>query len=129
MPNKFSIRKRIQSFKYAFHGIWLVFKEEHNARIHLLAAIMAILLGWGLDISSGEWLAILIVIAMVISLEMMNSAIENLADFVSTDKHELLKKAKDLSAGAVLWSAIIALIVGGIVFLPKIYDWVLSAFM
>ena len=117
---KFSIKKRIQSFSHAFNGIKILLSEEHNVWIHLLAACITILLGFILHISITEWIALLFAIGFVLAMEAINSAIENLADYVSPDKNELIKKVKDLSAAAVLISATTALVVGLIIFLPKI---------
>jgi len=113
---KFSLSKRIRSFGFAFQGLKTLFKEEHNARIHLLAAIGVVLLGLALDISKSEWLAITLVIGFVFVTEILNTAIENMADFVSPEKEPAIKKIKDLAAAGVLVSAIVALVVGCVVF-------------
>ena len=115
-----NLQKRIQSFKYAFNGIYLFIKNEVHAKIHVCIAIMAILLGLVVKINYLEWIVLLLLIGFVISAEVINSAIENLADYVSPQKHQLIRKVKDLAAGAVLISAIIALIIGIIIFTPKI---------
>lgn len=81
---KFSITNRINSFKHAFNGLYIFIREEHNARIHLAAALVAITLGFVLEISNLEWLAISLAIALVYALELINTSIENLADFVSS---------------------------------------------
>jgi diacylglycerol kinase len=117
---KFSIRKRLKSFKYAFNGLKILIGEEFNARIHLLIACCVGIAGFVFRLSRGEWIAVIFCIAGVFALEAINSAIENLADFISPKKHETMKKIKDLSAAAVLIAAIAAAIVGLIVFLPKI---------
>ncbi len=119
---KFSIRKRLNSFKYAFNGLRVLIKEEHNARIHLLASICAIMAGLFFRISSSEWIAIVFAIGLVISLEIINSSIENMADFISPQKNEKIKRIKDLSAAAVLVGAFVALVVGLLIFVPKIID-------
>jgi diacylglycerol kinase (ATP) len=121
MPESFSFLKRIQSFKYAFAGLKYLIVNEHNSRIHLFSAIVAIILCFVLKISTIEWLFILLVIGMVFILEIVNSAIENLSNFVSPDTHPQIKVIKDLSAAAVLVGAITALLIGIIIFLPKIY--------
>jgi len=118
---KFSIRARIKSFTYAFSGIKSFFTTEHNGRIHLLAAIMAIALSFYLHISSTEWIAILTVITVVLIAEIFNSSIEKLADEVSAEFHPKIKIVKDLAAAAVLLAAFLALVVGGIIFLPKLF--------
>lgn len=117
---RFSIRKRLKSFTYAFNGLRILFKEEHNARIHLFATISVIALGFYFEIKNLEWLAILLSIGFVITMEIINTAFENLADFVSPEKHEQIKKVKDLAAAAVLVRAVVALIVGLMVFVPYI---------
>jgi diacylglycerol kinase len=118
--NRFSLKKRIQSFGFAFNGLKTLFREEPNARIHLVAAMVAIILGFLLKLSAGEWIAVIFAIGFVITTEIINSAIENIADFISPDKNDRIKKIKDLAAAAVLISAITALIIGVIIFLPKI---------
>jgi diacylglycerol kinase len=118
--SKFSIRQRITSFKYAFAGLMLVFKEEHNARIHLVAALLAVIAGFLLKISLVEWCIVIILITLVISLEIVNSSIENLANVVSPDYHPTIKKVKDLAAAAVLCAAIAAVIVAMLIFIHKI---------
>ncbi|MDR1154083.1 MAG: diacylglycerol kinase family protein [Bacteroidales bacterium] len=120
---KFSCKKRRASFRYAFNGLKLLIKEEHNARIHAFVALCVLIAGWGFGISRNEWIAVILCIGMVIALELINSAIERMADFVSPEKRPEIKKIKDLSAGAVLTGAIAAATVGLIVFLPKILKW------
>ena len=117
---RFSISKRIKSFGYAFNGLKILIREEHNARIHIFAAISAIFAGFYFQISSLEWLAIILSIGFVITLEIINSAIENIADFVSPDKNNSIKRIKDLAAAGVLISALTALAIGLIIFIPKI---------
>lgn len=117
---KFSLKSRLKSFKYAINGFRILISDEHNSRIHLAAMIIAIILGIILDISEVEWLVIVIVIGLVFSVEIINSAIEHLADFVSPNYHEIIKKVKDLSAAAVLISALVSVIVAFIIFVPKI---------
>ena len=116
----FSIRERLKSFVYASNGIRILIRNEHNARIHLLATIVIITLGFLFSISVHEWIVIVLTIGIVISMEMINSAIEEICNFISPEKHESIKRIKDLAAGAVLVSAIIAFIIGVIIFVPKI---------
>lgn len=122
----FSIKARLKSFTYAFQGWKVLIRHEHNARIHLAAAIIAIIAGVILKISSLEWIIIVLAIALVFAAEAFNSAIEYLCNFVSPQYHELIKKIKDLSALAVLFIAAGALISGLIIFLPKILNLCLS---
>lgn len=114
------MKKRILSFKYAFQGIFLFVKDEAHAKVHIGFALLAVILGIFLKIKLFEWTMVLLLIGLVVSAEIINSAIESLADFVSPDKHQLIKKVKDLSAAAVLFIAIIALVIGILIFLPKI---------
>jgi len=115
------MRKRILSFKYAFKGIWIVATSEINFQIHLIAVVVALLLGIYLQIEIGEWLVILLCFAIVLAAEAFNSAIEKLVDFVSPNIHPQAGKIKDIAAGGVLITAIIAAIIGAIIFIPKIW--------
>ena len=112
----FTLRKRALSFKYAFHGIFLLISREHNAWIHCFAAVCVITAGIFVGLSSMEW----IVICLCLSAEAVNSAIEALADRVSPAYDEAIKRTKDLAAGAVLLLAIASAVVGLIIFLPKL---------
>ena len=109
--DKFSFRKRWKSFGYALNGLKVLFEEEHNSRIHLVVAILAIFFGWMLNLPLSEWVAISLVIGAVFAAELFNSAIENLADHLAPQKHEKIKKVKDLAAAAVLVCAITAVAV------------------
>ena len=116
----FSISKRLKSFSFAFNGLKILVQEEHNAWIHIFVAVCVLIAGFLLQISIIEWIIIVLCIGLVFALELINSAIENLADFVSPQKNEIIKKVKDLSAAAVLIAAFFSVIVGLVVFLPKI---------
>lgn len=116
----FTFRKRIRSFRYAFNGIRLLITKEHNAWIHCFAAISVVIAGAILGLSRMEWVAVVIVIGAVLAAEAVNSSIEALADLVSPEYNEAIKRTKDLAAGAVLLMAIAAAIVGLIIFIPKI---------
>lgn len=117
---KFSIRKRLKSFTYAFAGLKVLFSEEHNSRIHLFATVCAIAVGIGLKISLLEWVAVAFAIGLVFSGEIFNSAVEDLSDVVCPERDERIRKVKDLAAAAVLVNAITAFVIGLLVFLPKI---------
>ena len=118
--------KLIKSFTYAWAGITSCFKSESNFRIHLIAAITAILFAFLLNIAATEWIVICFCIVFVITIEMINTAIEKLCDLVYIEQHPVIKKVKDISAGAVLVSAIFSLITGCIIFLPKIIYFIKS---
>jgi len=121
-PKKFSFRERLAGFRCAFNGLKILINEEHNALIHLFVACCVVIAGFVFQISKNEWIAIIFCIGLVIALELINSAIENTADFVSKERSETIKKIKDLSAGAVLVAAIASAVIGLIVFLPKMFE-------
>jgi diacylglycerol kinase (ATP) len=118
--NRFSLKKRMKSFVFAFNGLRSLFKREHNASIHLVSMLIAVVLGFYLHIELFEWLAISIVIALVFMAELFNTAIERLADFVEPAWNNKIGLIKDYCAAAVLTTAFVSLIVGGIIFIPKI---------
>jgi diacylglycerol kinase (ATP) len=118
---KFSVISRLKSFKSAFAGIGALLKSEHNARIHLLILILVIVAAIVLRISSLEWIVILFASGLVFVSECFNTAVEYLSDVVSPDYNEKIKRVKDIAAAGVLISAVISIIIGIIVFLPKIY--------
>jgi len=121
---KFSIKKRLKSCMHAFNGLRLMLKEEHNFRIHLFAAVVAIFCSWFFKISYYEWLIVLLLIGWVLCLEIVNSCVEQIMNFISTEKSSSIKKIKDLAAAAVLVSAIMALVIGLTIFVPKFYEWI-----
>lgn len=115
-----TLKNRLNSFKYAFNGLGVLFRDEPNARIHAICAVMAVVLGFVLQISLLEWVAVVVSIGLVIAFELMNSAIEAFCDHVTPEQNQNIGKIKDLSAAAVLISAIAAFTVGIIIFLPKV---------
>mgnify|MGYP003296742073 CR=1 FL=1 len=117
---KFSVKKRIKSFKYASAGLKVLFRHEHNSWIHAVAAICVISAGFLFRISYVEWIAVLIVIGMVFSAEIFNSALERIANFIQPERDDRIRDIKDLGAAAVLASAIAAAAIGIMIFLPKI---------
>ena len=114
------IRYRNVSFRNAFNGIIHGFVDEINFKIHLFFTILAVLLSVILKISLTEWCLIFIVIGMVWSTELINTAIERAVDLYTLEKHPLANQSKDIAAGAVLISAITSVMIGVIIFLPKI---------
>jgi len=123
---KFSLAKRLASFCYAFNGLIILIKEEHNARIHLFTACCVVIAGIIFHISTKEWIVVIYCIGWVFVLEMINSVIENLADLISEENNPTIKKLKDLSAGAVLVAAIASAVIGLFIFLPKIFCYCFS---
>lgn len=110
-----------KSLKHAIEGITICVLKERNIKIHIFMMICVIVCGFLFDISYFEWIICLLLFGLVISLELVNTAIEAVVDLCSPQKHPLAKYAKDVAAGAVLMSAIIAVIVGLLIFIPKIF--------
>ncbi len=111
----------LKSFGFAFEGIKTEFKKGRNFRIQILMGFLAIILGIVFKIPSYEWFDLVLVIASVLILELINSAVEAIVDMVSPEIQEKAKIAKDVSAGAVLVASIAALVVGALIFIPKIF--------
>jgi diacylglycerol kinase len=118
----FSLQKRIKSFPFAFRGIMRLVKYEHNARIHLVALVGVVIAGLVFRIGIVDWMAVVFASGMVFVSELFNTAIEKLADEVDPKWNERIGQVKDYAAGAVLVSALMAIIVGALVFIPKIVD-------
>ena len=116
---------RVQSFQYAFTGLWYTLKTQRNAQIHVGIGTIIIMLGLFLQINLTEWAIIILTSGFVIVTEMLNTAIEGAMDFASTDYHPQIKIVKDVAAGAVLVSAITAVAVGLMILGPKLIAWLL----
>lgn len=114
-------KKRIKAFKNALAGLVAAFKGETHLIIHLNAAIIVVVLGFNYGLTLNEWFMVLTCITLVISMELFNSAIELLCNLVMPDKNPKIKYIKDVSAAAVLIAAIFSVIVGSIIFIPKIF--------
>ncbi len=118
--HKHSIPYQLAAFRFAFNGIIEFFRLETKAFIHLLLALMAIGLGFVFKLNAYEWIVVCLAIGIVFITEMFNTAIERIVDHISPEKSEMAKVTKDLSAAAVLVAALIALVFGLIIFLPKL---------
>ena len=117
-------KKLINSFKYALTGIVTSFKTERNMKIHMLVMILVIIVGMILKISALDWIILVIMFALVISAELFNTTIETVVDMITMEKNEKAKVAKDVAAGAVLVLAIASVVVGLIIFIPKILNFI-----
>ena len=117
---KYSVKRFFKGFGYAFCGIISAVKKEQNLLIELIVASITIILGFLLNISTIEFCIVVITIGIVISLELVNSAIEYTVDMAMPEMHPLAKIAKDVAAGSVLFFSICAFIIGLIIYLPKI---------
>lgn len=119
---RFSLKSRLGSFRYAFRGLRLLLKNEHNSRIHFFTALVAVAMGFLLKINLFEWSVLIIVTGIVFLTELFNSSLETLSDIVDNEYNERIRDAKDYAAAAVLVAAIISILAGGIIFIPKILD-------
>jgi len=113
--------KFIASFRYAFNGLWYALRTQRNARVHVCIAILAIILGIILHISAIEFAMVFVAITSVFIAEMFNTVFELCIDIAAPDHHPLAKIAKDMAAGAVLLSAMLAVAIGLLVFVPHIW--------
>ena len=118
---KFSFKARFKSIQFALSGLVALIKTEHNVRVHLIATVFVVISGFIFHIDSNEWLALVIAIAFVLISEIFNTVVELICDYISPGQDARIGMIKDMAAGAVLVSAIVAMIIGVIIFLPKIY--------
>jgi diacylglycerol kinase (ATP) len=119
-PEKFSLRSRITSFRYAIKGILAFIRQEHNARIHVVATVAVIIAAIIFHVSYPEAAALAIVTGTVWITEILNTCLEKMADIVHPGFHPTIKFIKDLAAGAVLIAAITAVVVALFIFIPKL---------
>jgi diacylglycerol kinase (ATP) len=127
VADRFSLAARLRSFGFAFRGIAVVLRTQHNAWIHTLAAVMVVGLGAALPLSAGDWCWLAAAIALVWIAESLNTAIERLADAVAQSPHPLIRDAKDAGAGAVLIAAVAAAVIGLLVLGPPLLGALRSA--
>ena len=116
------IKRLTKSFLYAFRGLIKVFKEEQNFQIQTSTGFIIIILGWYFQINKSEWLFLIIIIGLVLLMEILNSAVERVSDILKPRIHDYVKEIKDIMAAAVMLSSILAIIIGIIIFIPKIYE-------
>ena len=121
---KVYFKKRAFSFVYAFKGIRTLLGTQPNAVIHLVFTTLAVLAGFFFELSGMEWVGLIFAIALVWITEAFNTALEFLTDLVSPDYHPLAGKAKDVAAAAVLLSAILSIVIGLLIFVPKLLHMV-----
>ncbi|MEP7253987.1 MAG: diacylglycerol kinase family protein [Ginsengibacter sp.] len=110
----------LKSTGYAFAGLKTCFANEKNFRIQVVIGILIVIAGFVFQIESNEWLVVLVCAALVLTLEMMNTAIEKLSDLYTTSIHPGIKIIKDVAAGAVLLASLVSAICGCIIFIPRI---------
>ena len=119
-PASFSWAARARSLRYAGRGLICALREEHNARLHLAAAVMVAALGLGLRFTPAEWARTLFAVALVFIAELLNTALEHLCDVISPDPNPSIGKAKDVAAAAVLIAALTACAVLATILLPRL---------
>jgi diacylglycerol kinase len=123
MPIFAGMRRFLLRVQYALQGWASFFRHETHGQIQAAISIVVLLAGLFFGISRTEWIAVLFCIALVLSLEMLNTALEKLADQTHPERHPQIGLVKDVAAGAVLWAAILSVVVGAIVFWPYLTQW------
>ena len=111
--------KRVLGFKYAFRGAWMLVKNEASIQVQLVIALIMTGVGIYFDLSALEWVLQIFAIALVLSVEALNTSIEEIANFIHPDFHSKIGYIKDISAGAVAFAAIAAIVIGCIIYIPK----------
>jgi diacylglycerol kinase len=128
MTQKKYLASRIKSFADAIEGIKFVFQTQQNARIHAVITLAVILIALVFKISRLEWIVLILVIGLVWTAEILNTAVEALVDMVNPAHNRGAGVIKDVSAGAVFVSAVISIVVGILIFGPKLWDWISKFF-
>lgn len=123
MESKHSILK---SFQFAFEGIKVAIQKGRNFRIQIIFGMLSLFLGFIFKISSSEWIALIFIVALVLILELINTAIESIVDLVSPEIHPKAKIAKDVAAAAVLVASISAVVIGAFIFFQNILGGLLN---
>lgn len=114
------MRRLIKSFGYALSGVAYTTKTQMNFQIHLVAILLVGAAGWFFHLAISEWLWIILAIGLVLVAELLNTAIEILVDLVSPGFNEQAGRVKDVAAGAVVIAAVIAVLIGALIFIPKL---------
>ncbi len=126
MPNNGYLKSRLNSILIALDGIKYVFMSQKNTRIHAGFTLGVFLLGWLLKINRIEWIALLLVIGLVWVAEFLNTAVEVVIDIISPEENQAAKIGKDVSAGGVLIAAFVSILIGILIFGPRLWQWVIG---
>lgn len=118
-------KKSIVGFRHAWVGLKTIVKKESNFQLHLMATVIVVALGIFFSLSLIEWAILLLTIGLVLITEMINSVIERVMDFIQPDYDEKVKEIKDIAAGVVLVTAIISVVVGILIFGPRLMQLVI----
>jgi diacylglycerol kinase (ATP) len=113
------IKGRLRSFRYAFRGAWLLIRTEHSIMVQLFVAFAVSVAGYFANLSATEWILQILAISGVLVSEALNTAIEKLCDFVHPDHSNHIGMVKDISAGAVTFAALAAVVIGIIIYFPR----------
>ncbi|HHC79739.1 MAG TPA: diacylglycerol kinase family protein [Flavobacteriia bacterium] len=119
-PDDSFFRGRIRSLKFALRGVWLLITTEHSVMVQFAIAVLMTIIGFVMHLSTVEWMFQFLAIGLVLVAESLNTGIEKLSDFIHPDYHKQIGFIKDISAGAATFAAIIAVIIGLLIYLPKI---------
>jgi diacylglycerol kinase len=111
--------KRVKGCGYAARGAWLLLKNEHSIQVQAIVAVLMTIAGCYFELSTTEWALQILAIGLVMSIEGVNTAAEEIADFVHPDFHNKIGYIKDVAAGAVFFAVLAAIIVGCIIYIPK----------
>jgi diacylglycerol kinase len=114
----------MKRFKYAINGLISAIRSEVNMRIHIIASVLVCIAGFYFQISSIEWIVLVLCIVMVISFELINTSIEEFCNMVHPEHHPIIKKVKDIAAAAVLLAAVGSVVAALIIFLPKLISFI-----
>lgn len=114
--------RRVKGGGYAIKGAWLLLKSEHSIQVQAVIALLMTFMGFYFEITNTEWMLQILAIGLVMGLEGLNTAVEEIADFVHPDLHHKIGLIKDFSAGAVFFGAIAAVIVGCLIYYPYILE-------
>ena len=120
------LKSRIKAILIALDGIKYVFMTQKNSRIHAGFTVVVFILGWLLKISRIEWITLLLVVGLVWVAEFLNTAVEVMIDIVSPEKNQAAKIGKDVSAGGVLIAAFVSILIGILIFGPRLWQWVMD---
>jgi diacylglycerol kinase (ATP) len=123
MARRFSIISRLKSFRYAISGIGSMIGSQHNAWIHVAATLLVVFFGLFFHLHAAQWCMLVLAIMAVWTGEALNTALEFMADVASPEFHPLIEKAKDVAAGAVLISAVGAVVIAILIFEPHFAEW------
>ncbi|WP_298344329.1 diacylglycerol kinase family protein [uncultured Algibacter sp.] len=122
MPKKDSfLVNRLKSVSYAFKGALLLLKTEASIKIQFVIALIVTIAGFYYEISHSEWIVQILAIGLVMSVEGVNTAIEEIANFIHPERHHKIGLIKDIAAGAVFIASVFASIIGLVIYLPKIF--------